>query len=102
VPISTLLAAHIARQALPLRPAVAGVVAPAFWLLVPGAAGLIGVTAIVGTSSRLALNDFTATMVTVLAIALGVLIGTATGRAGFEVRSRAISVGSTAGLIDRH
>ncbi len=74
---------------------------PAFWLLVPGAAGLIGVTAIVGTNSRLAPADFTATMVTVLAIALGVLIGTAAVRAGFEVRSRAISVASTAGLIDR-
>ena len=44
---------------------------PAFWLLVPGAAGLIGVTAIVGTNSRLGPGDFTATMVTVLAIALG-------------------------------
>lgn len=75
---------------------------PAFWLLVPGAAGLIGVTAIVGTNSRLAPADFTATMVTVLAIALGVLIGTAAVRAGFEVRSRAISVASTAGFMDRH
>ena len=74
---------------------------PAFWLLVPGAAGLIGVTAIVGTNSRLAPADFTATMVTVLAIALGVLIGTAAVRVGLEVRSRAISVASTAGLIDR-
>lgn len=74
---------------------------PAFWLLVPGAAGLIGVTAIVGTTSRLAPADFTATMVTVLAIALGVLVGTAAVRAGFEVRSRAIWAASTAGLIDR-
>jgi len=60
------------------------------------------VTAIVRTSSRLAPNDFTATMVMVLAIALGMLIGTAAVRARFEVRSRAISVASTAGLIDRH
>ena len=59
-------------------------------------------TAIVGTNSRLASADFTATMATVLAIALGVLIGTAAVRAGFEVRSRAISVASTAGLIDRY
>ncbi len=73
----------------------------AFWLLVPGAAGLIGVTAIVGTNSRLAPADFTATMVTVLAIALGVLIGTAAVRAGVEVRSRAISVASNARFIDR-
>jgi uncharacterized membrane protein YjjP (DUF1212 family) len=68
---------------------------PAFWLLVPGAAGLIGVTAIVGTGSRLAPTNFTATMVTVLAIALGVLIGTAAVRAGSEVRSRAVAVAAT-------
>jgi uncharacterized membrane protein YjjB (DUF3815 family) len=74
---------------------------PAFWLLVPGAAGLIGVTAIVGTSSRLAPADFTATMVTVLAIALGVLIGTAAVKAGFEVRDRALSAATTAGLFER-
>jgi uncharacterized membrane protein YjjP (DUF1212 family) len=74
---------------------------PAFWLLVPGAAGLIGVTGIVGTNSRLAPADFTATMVTVLAIALGVLIGTAAVRAGLEVRSRAVAVAATAGLWDR-
>ena len=79
-------------------PLVPGTAGP----LVPGSAGLIGVTANFGTSSRLALDDFTATMVTVLAIALGVLIGTDTGRAGFEVRSRAISVSPTAGLSDRH
>jgi uncharacterized membrane protein YjjP (DUF1212 family) len=72
---------------------------PAFWLLVPGAAGLIGVTAIIGTSSRLGPADFTATMVTVLAIALGVLIGTAAVRAGFEVRVRAVQAASTVGLL---
>jgi uncharacterized membrane protein YjjP (DUF1212 family) len=74
---------------------------PAFWLLVPGAAGLIGVTAIVGTGSNLGPANFTATMVTVLAIALGVLIGTAAVRAGFEVRDRALSVATTARLWDR-
>lgn len=61
---------------------------PAFWLLVPGATGLIGVTAIVGTGSRLGPADFTATMVTVLAIALGVLLGTAAVRAASDVRER--------------
>jgi uncharacterized membrane protein YjjP (DUF1212 family) len=58
---------------------------PAFWLLVPGATGLIGVTAIVGTNSRLAPSSFTSTMMTVLAIALGVLLGTAAVRATTEV-----------------
>jgi len=50
---------------------------PAFWLLVPGAAGLIGVTEIVGTDSPLGPDDFTAAIGTVLMIALGILIGTA-------------------------
>lgn len=64
---------------------------PAFWLLVPGAAGLIGVTAIVGTDSRLGAADFTATMMTVLAIALGVLMGTAAVRATTQMQRRARS-----------
>ena len=50
---------------------------PAFWLLVPGAAGLIGVTEIVGTNSSLGTQDFAAAVGTVLTIALGILIGTA-------------------------
>jgi uncharacterized membrane protein YjjP (DUF1212 family) len=70
---------------------------PAFWLLVPGAAGLIGVTAIVGTDSRLGPADFTDTMVTVLAIALGVLLGTAAVRAVGELRARTLSGLATVG-----
>jgi uncharacterized membrane protein YjjP (DUF1212 family) len=50
---------------------------PGFWLLVPGAAGLIGVTEIVGTNSPLGPEDFAAAIGTVLTIALGILIGTA-------------------------
>ena len=50
---------------------------PAFWLLVPGAAGLIGVTEMVGTNSPLGPQDFAAAMGAVLTIALGILIGTA-------------------------
>ncbi|MFE6997196.1 threonine/serine exporter ThrE family protein [Microbacterium sp. NPDC057659] len=48
---------------------------PAFWLLVPGAAGLVGLTEAVATDGGLA--DFTAALVSVMSIALGVLIGTA-------------------------
>lgn len=62
---------------------------PGFWLLVPGAAGLIGITQMVGSGSRLGPADFTATMVTVLAISLGVLLGTAVARAGDQMRRRA-------------
>jgi uncharacterized membrane protein YjjP (DUF1212 family) len=48
---------------------------PAFWLLVPGAAGLVGLTEAVATDSGLA--DFTEALVSIMSIALGVLIGTA-------------------------
>ncbi|WP_017203019.1 threonine/serine ThrE exporter family protein [Microbacterium algeriense] len=48
---------------------------PAFWLLVPGAAGLVGLTEAFATDNGLA--DFTAALVSVMSIALGVLIGTA-------------------------
>ena len=65
---------------------------PAFWLLVPGAAGLIGVTAMIGADYVLGPNDFVSTMVTVLAIALGVLLGTAIVRAASQVRTRAAAV----------
>jgi len=48
---------------------------PAFWLLVPGAAGLVGLTEAVATDGGL--SDFTTALVSVMSIALGVLIGTA-------------------------
>jgi len=48
---------------------------PAFWLLVPGAAGLVGLTEAVATDDGLA--DFATALVSVMSIALGVLIGTA-------------------------
>lgn len=50
---------------------------PAFWMLVPGATGLIGVTQAVGVSG-VAAGDFAETAITVASITLGVLIGTAT------------------------
>jgi uncharacterized membrane protein YjjB (DUF3815 family) len=48
---------------------------PGFWLLVPGAAGLAGLTEAVGTSEGL--EDFATALTSVISIALGVLIGTA-------------------------
>ncbi|MGR2752590.1 threonine/serine ThrE exporter family protein [Agromyces arachidis] len=49
---------------------------PAFWVLVPGASGLIGVTegAVAATAG---IADFTAAFATVMSISLGVLIGSA-------------------------
>ena len=49
---------------------------PAFWLLVPGALGLIGVTEFVGQSGQAGLDDFVAAVGSIIAIALGVLVGT--------------------------
>lgn len=50
---------------------------PAFWLLVPGAIGLIGITEIIGVDHALGLEDLAATFTTIMSIALGVLIGAA-------------------------
>ncbi|MGH3692364.1 MAG: threonine/serine ThrE exporter family protein, partial [Microbacterium sp.] len=44
---------------------------PAFWLLVPGAAGLVGLTEAVATDGGL--SDFTTALISVMSIALGVL-----------------------------
>lgn len=48
---------------------------PAFWLLVPGAIGLIGATEIVGDPANAGLADLVEPLVSVVAIALGVLVG---------------------------
>lgn len=48
---------------------------PAFWLLVPGALGLEGVTELVAADQVGGLGDFVNTLMTVVAIAIGVLVG---------------------------
>ena len=53
---------------------------PGFWLLVPGAAGLIGVTELLSDSHLLGAQAVVDSLVTVTSIALGVLIGTAVYR----------------------
>lgn len=53
---------------------------PAFWLLVPGALGLSGVSELVGTSDGSGLGDLLSTLLTVVAIALGVLVGSSLTR----------------------
>ena len=50
---------------------------PAFWLLVPGAIGLIGVTELVGGNRGVTGKDLATTLTTITSIALGVLIGSA-------------------------
>ena len=53
---------------------------PSFWLLVPGAGGLLGLTEIVGSDRQLGLQTFVSALITIMSIALGVLIGTAAYR----------------------
>lgn len=65
---------------------------PGFWLLVPGALGLIGLTEFAGDANHTATGDVLATVTSIFAVALGVLFGTqlwawaiATGRVVGEV-----------------
>jgi uncharacterized membrane protein YjjB (DUF3815 family) len=54
---------------------------PTFWLLVPGAAGLIGVTQIVGSGQGTASRGLSDALLTIMSISLGVLTGAAAYRA---------------------
>ncbi len=65
---------------------------PGFWLLVPGALGLVGLARVAGDASAAGLQDLVNTVVSIYAVALGVLTGTlllgwaaATGRVVGEV-----------------
>ncbi|MBO0900921.1 threonine/serine exporter family protein [Cellulomonas sp. zg-ZUI222] len=58
---------------------------PGFWLLVPGALGLVGVTSALGRSTDQAITTIVTTGVSMVAISLGVLAGLALG-AGMQRR----------------
>ena len=62
---------------------------PGFWLLVPGALGLIGLTEIAGNPGTAGSQDIIATVVSIFAVALGVLCGTLI-RAGADATGRRI------------
>jgi uncharacterized membrane protein YjjP (DUF1212 family) len=62
---------------------------PAFWMLVPGATGLIGVTQAVGVTG-VGVGDFGDTAVTVASITLGTLLGAATWNASTDVAAYAL------------
>jgi uncharacterized membrane protein YjjP (DUF1212 family) len=61
---------------------------PAFWLLVPGAIGLIGITEIVGENAEAGSENFLSALVSVPSIALGILVGTMIVRASGALRLR--------------
>ena len=57
---------------------------PAFWLLVPGTIGLIGVTELVGDHSEEGTQNLATALAAILSVALGILAGTLAVR-GFRV-----------------
>ncbi|MEJ8810984.1 threonine/serine exporter family protein [Variovorax ureilyticus] len=57
---------------------------PAMWLLVPGSLGLIGMAELVGNDRLAGVENFIATLFTIVAIGLGSVIGTAVYNALFE------------------
>ena len=70
--VVTPVTALVARQ--PSGPAALVSFTPAFWLLVPGALGLVGVADVLGGDAA-ASASLVATLSTMVAIALGVLAG---------------------------
>lgn len=72
--VMTPVAALVAR--LPSAMPVYASFLPGFWLLVPGALSLIGLTELAGNASAVASADFLAAVGSIFAVALGVLCGT--------------------------
>ncbi len=62
-------------QERPSGPPVPVTFLPTFWMLVPGALGLEGVTELVGADSAAGLGDFLNALLVIVAIAAGVLVG---------------------------
>lgn len=73
--VMTPVAAYVARR--DTGPATQVSFLPAFWLLVPGALGLVGVTKLLGDDRANALSALATTATTMIAISFGVLIGRA-------------------------
>jgi uncharacterized membrane protein YjjP (DUF1212 family) len=71
--VMTPIALTIAR--LPGGPPAQVTFLPAFWLLVPGALGLIGVTEVVGDPASASIEDLVEPIGSIVAIALGILTG---------------------------
>ncbi len=61
---------------------------PAFWLLVPGAIGLIGVTEVIGNPASAGLQDLVTPLASIVSIALGVLCGVSLSRAAWPSARR--------------
>jgi uncharacterized membrane protein YjjP (DUF1212 family) len=74
--VLTIAALAVSRR--PGTPAPISLIVPGFWLLVPGSLGLMGITQLLGTDST---TVFTATLISMISIALGVQSGLLVWRA---------------------
>ncbi|MDT7732409.1 MAG: hypothetical protein QOK45_2662 [Mycobacterium sp.] len=68
----------------PNTPPTMSLVVPGFWLLVPGSLGFMGVTQLLGTHST---GVFTATLISMMSIAVGVQTGLLLWRASIQLTS---------------
>lgn len=87
--VMTLVAYAVERR--PTGPPALVTFLPCFWLLVPGALGLIGVTEYIDADQSAGIEDFLGTLGAMISIALGVLCGYPADRAVREA-SGAVSV----------
>jgi uncharacterized membrane protein YjjP (DUF1212 family) len=84
--------AHLAARA-PHAPPSHVTILPAVWMLVPGAIGLIGITEIVGDNVEAGTDNFLRALVSIPAVALGVLVGTMAVRAVRSTRLGSLPAG---------
>jgi uncharacterized membrane protein YjjB (DUF3815 family) len=91
--VMTLVAYLLAR--IPSTMPVYAMFLPGFWLLVPGAIGLIGLTTLVAAPEAASSGDIFAVVGSIAAVALGVLCGVELHRwlVGAERRARTIRRG---------
>ena len=73
--IATPVAAWVATR--PSGPPQLATFMPAFWLLVPGAVGLIGMAEFVGSNRAAGLDHFVNSLITFISIGIGILVGNA-------------------------
>jgi uncharacterized membrane protein YjjP (DUF1212 family) len=78
----TLILFALAISHRPNTPPTMSLVVPGFWLLVPGSLGFIGVTQLIGTDST---TVFTATLISMMSIAVGVQTGLLLWRAAMQL-----------------
>ena len=80
----TLIVFALAISHRPHTPPTVSLVLPGFWLLVPGSLGFMGVTQLLGTHSTAV---FTATLIAMMSIAVGVQTGLLLWRAAIQLSS---------------